>query len=158
MIRPVADRVGALLMAAGLAALCVSGLTQAVVMIGVVADAGSEGLATALGGGLLFGLLAAAYALLVSFVVYSLGLVLVGIPAWWLLHRTGHASQKGFVGIGAVLSVTAGIILFRLVTPGSEVLAPLLAIPGGLAGWALWNWGYSHPRLRPVPPSAAPTP
>lgn len=153
MIRSMSARLTALITANCLAALAVAGLTLAGLWISAVISSGEGGASAAIGWGLVLGLFAALYSFAIAFPVYSIGLLVVGIPTWWVLHRTGLRGGRVFVLVAAIESAVAGALVFRLFAPGSEVAAPLLAIPGGLAGWAIWKYGYAAIKPPPARPS-----
>lgn len=153
MIRSLWDRLGALIVATFIAAAAVGGMS----LIGIwgmgVVSPGDAGLSSAIGLGFILGLIAACYGFAISFPFYLVGLIVVGIPTWWVLHKTGRASARAFMIAGALQSVVASVIVFHIFVPGAELAAVLLAIPGGLAGWMLWLQGYKPIKPPPAPPS-----
>lgn len=149
MIKSMSARLGALVTANCIATLSVSGLTLAGFWIAAIVSPGDGGVSSAIGWGFIFGLTAAFYAFAISLPFFLAGLTLVGIPTWWILHRIGRRERASFVVVAAVEAVIAGAVVFRLFAPGSEIVAPLLSISGGLAGWAIWTYGYA--RLKPPP-------
>ncbi|ALJ07695.1 MULTISPECIES: hypothetical protein [Brevundimonas] len=153
MIKSMSDRLGTLIIANVLAASTTAGMSAIGMWISIIVSPGETGLGNALGGGLLFGLLAALYGFIISFPVYLVGLIVVGIPTWWILHNSGRTSVGAFSITAAIESVIAGAIVFRLLAPGTELAAPLLAIPGGLAGWIIWRRSYRPLTPPPAPPS-----
>ncbi len=153
MIRSTSARLGALVTANCVAALGVAVLTLAGFWVGVLISAGTGGGSSAIGLGLLIGLFAALYSFVISFPFFMVGLILVGIPTWWALHRAGVRTRGSFVVVAAIESAIAGALVFRVFLPGSEIVAPLLAIPGGLAGWAIWTYGYTPIKPPPARPS-----
>jgi hypothetical protein len=153
MIKSMSERLGALIIANVLAASTVAGMSAIGMWIGIIVSPGEAGLGNAIGWGLLFGLLAALYGFIISFPVYLVGLIVVGIPTWWILHNSGRVSAGAFSITAAIESVLAGAIVFRLLAPGAELAAPLLAIPGGLAGWIIWRRSYKAVTPPPAPPS-----
>lgn len=153
MIRSFSARLTALITANCLAALAVAGLTLAGFWIGAVLSPGDGGVSAAIGWGFMFGLIAALYGFAISFAFFLAGLIAVGIPTWCALHRAGLRQRDPFILVAAVESVIAGAVVFQMFAPGSEVIAPLLAIPGGLAGWAIWKYGYAPIKPPPAPPS-----
>ena len=153
MIRSVSARIGALLAASCIAALGVAVLTLVVLWIGTIISPGDGGTVAAIAPWLIFSLIAAVYSFMISFVVFLVGLITVGIPTWWALHRADLRHRGTFVVVAAIESVIAGVIVFRLFVPGSEIVAPLLAMPGGLAGWAIWTYGYAQIKPPPAPPA-----
>jgi hypothetical protein len=95
---------------------------------------------------------------------FALGLVLVGAPAWWLLHRLGRRTLLDAVIAGAALSSSTYLSLVLLgVVPlifgpgpqyfaasviGTVVVLMLLvnaiwvAVSGALAGFVIWGIAY----------------
>lgn len=142
MIRSMSARMGALVTANFVAALGVSGLTFVGFWAGAIFSPGDGGVFSAIGWGFLFGLIAAIYSFAISFPFFLGGLIMAGIPTWWILHRAGVRRRGPFIVIAALESIIGGALVFRLLAPGSEAIALLLAIPGGLAGWAICKYGY----------------
>jgi len=88
--------------------------------------------------GLGIALAAGGYAAALSLIAFGIGIALFCAPAWWLLHKAGLQNAKAFMLTGAGLSVIGGSVL-------ALPIAPLLAIPGGAAGWIIWRLGYERP-------------
>lgn len=153
MIRSVSARIGALFTANCIAALSVAVLTLTGFWISAIISPGDGGMSAAIGWGLMFGLIAAVYSFVIAFAFFLVGLITVGIPTWWALHQADRRRRRTFIVVAAIESVIAGAIIFRLFVPGSEIFAPLLALPGGLAGWAIWTYGYVPIRPPPAPPA-----
>lgn len=86
-----------------------------------------------------------AYAILgfiVALIPFSLGVWMVGLPAWMILHRVGWTSRLHALLSGAVLAGAAGAILSAL-TGGSPIEAgAFLLLPGAIAGWTLHRIAY----------------
>ena len=153
MLKSISARVGALITANCVAALAVAALTLAGILIVTVASPGDGGVSSVIAFAMFLGLFAALYSFAISFPVFLAGLIVVGVPTWWLLHRAGLRTRGAFVVVAATESVIAGALFFRVFAPGSEVVALLLAIPGGLAGWAIRTYGYAPIRPPPARPS-----
>lgn len=153
MIRSKSARLTALITANCVAALAVAVLTLAIFLVGAFVSPGDGGVSSVIGFAVILGLFAALYSFAISFPVFLVGLIVVGIPTWWMLHRTGLRGVRSFAVVAAIESVIAGTLFFRAFVPGSEVIAPLLAIPGGLAGWAIWTYGYAPIKPPPARPS-----
>lgn len=144
MLRPISERIEAVL-TANLAAAATVGLTSALLTIASILSSGISAPTEAgivIFTAVFFGLLAAIAGGIASFSVYFAGLIVVGVPTWTLLHRLGWTNPRMFVVVGAIESVVAGVFIALLMAPDMVVLAPLLALPGGVAGWALRRWGY----------------
>lgn len=156
MLRPLPFRLEALIIANFVAAAVV-GLEA---MLGVAAygvfapDAASNGLSLLIGSAISLGLLAAAMGFIIALPAYLAGLIFVGIPTWWALHRARREGALIFMTVAALESVVGGAFFALLVAPEALPLTPLLALPGGSAGWAIWLSGYE--RVRPRPPHARP--
>ena len=153
MIRSMPARLTALIAANCIAALAVAFLTLGGFLIVAFVSPGDGGVSSVIGFALILGLVPALYSFAISFAVFLVGLIVVGIPTWWLLHRTGPRGRASFIIVAAIESVIAGAFFFRAFVPASEIVAPLLAIPGGLAGWAIWRYGYSSLKPPPARPS-----
>jgi hypothetical protein len=78
-------------------------------------------------------------------------LILFG-PLWWFLHRA-HAGAAAFVGLAAVASGLAGLLLLLLTagTVGAEAvsLIPVFLITGALTGAIMWPIAYADAARRP---------
>lgn len=153
MLRSMTHRMGALIVANFIAAAAIGGMSLLAIWIVAIVSPGDAGLSSAIGGAFILGLIAAGAGFVVSFPFYLVGLIFVGIPTWWVLHKAGKPSATAFQIVGALQSVLAGAIAFRLFAPGAELVAALLAIPGALAGRMLWRHGYKPVRPPPASPS-----
>src|SRR5262245_11435366 len=61
------------------------------------------------------------FMLVAAFIVWTVGLVLVGVPIWWLFHRKGRRSRWTAVAVGAVVTFLLNLGL----DAGSSVLMQL---------------------------------
>lgn len=79
-------------------------------------------------------------------VVFAIGLVIVGLPAWALLHALQWRSRRAAMAAGAVLAAaTTGVLTLANSSLGSAALfALLLFMPGAAAGWALHRTSYGR--------------
>jgi len=89
---------------------------------------------------------------------FLLGLVVIGGPCWWLLHRIHCTSAIAAAAACAFGSTAVGAIALGIfgLPPEAIGAAVLLAIPGAAAGWVVQAVAYDRsrpPRPRPVPPS-----
>ncbi len=156
MLRPLPFRLEALIIANFVAAAVV-GLEA---MLGVaaygvfVSNAASNGLSLLIGSAISLGLLAAAMSFIIALPAYLAGLIVVGIPTWWALHRARRERALIFMAVAALESVVGGAFVALLVAPEALPLTPLIALPGWIAGWAIWLSGYE--RVRPRPPRVRP--
>lgn len=153
MLYPASTRMAALIIANFVAAAAVGVVTLMAFAGFAIVSPGEAGVVAAIGGLMTYGLLFAVFAAAISFPFYLVGLIVVGIPTWWALHQAGSIRLGSFATAGVIESVLAGALVFRIFAPGSEIYAPLLAIPGSLAGWAVWNYGYSPITPPPARPS-----
>ena len=97
---------------------------------------------------LIFGLALIVYIGPVAGAVFAVGLMIVGLPAWALLHALHWRSRRVATAAGAVLAATATGIL-TLAGNASSVgsaglFALLLLLPGAAAGWALHRASYGR--------------
>ncbi|MBI1407139.1 MAG: hypothetical protein GC145_13570 [Caulobacter sp.] len=84
-------------------------------------------------------------------------LILFG-PMWWFLHRA-RAGAATFVGLAAVASGLAGLLLLLLtagtVGPEAVKLIPVFVMTGALTGAIMWPIAYAgaarHPDVRDLP-------
>ena len=90
----------------------------------------------------------------VSFTFWFVGLLFIGLPVWWLLHRYGYRSWAHAIAIGFVLPVIArwrgGDTLnyvLRIAHPHDHGWAIYRAdlvfgAIGIIVALAVWNWAY----------------
>jgi hypothetical protein len=155
MIKPLADRFLALIVAM-FAAAGMTGLSAGVgVAVYVVAatPVGVNDIAGLMGSAVLFGFLAMLTGAITAFPFYLAALFVIGTPTWAVLHRLRWTSEPIFICIAAVESVIGGLVAALLIVPEVWVFAPLLALPGAVAGLVLWRSGYES--VRPPRPSPA---
>lgn len=78
--------------------------------------------------------------------VFLAGLVVVGAPAWAVMHARGLRSRKHAVTAGALLTACAVAALSALSGPqgalGGLLAALVMAAPGAAAGWVLHRVAY----------------
>ena len=81
--------------------------------------------------------------------VFAVGLFLLGLPAWAVLHRLGWRGRRTAVVAGAVLAgAAAGGLALALNGPvgGSAGFAAWMVLPGAVAGWTLHRIAYGKTR------------
>ncbi len=93
---------------------------------------------TAVAAGVFLTLYVGICAAIISHIAFSIGIAVFYVPAWWTLHKLKFTNPFAFAVTGAALSAGIGLIVF-------PVTAPLLIIPGGVAGWIIWRLGYERP-------------
>ncbi|KQS57235.1 hypothetical protein ASG17_00395 [Brevundimonas sp. Leaf363] len=118
-------------------------------------------------GGLAGGIMLSPFAFITALPVFATGLLVVGLPAWFVMHRRGLMSGLAVPITGAALAVMGGLgfVLATALnnpelreTPAlaqSFGLALLLAPPGAFAARALRRIAYGE---RPRPPRPSPAP
>lgn len=78
--------------------------------------------------------------------VFMIGLLVVGAPAWAVMHVRGLRSRKHAVTAGAVLTAGAVFALSALSGPqgavGGLFAALVMTAPGAAAGWVLHRIAY----------------
>ncbi|WP_428151026.1 hypothetical protein [Brevundimonas sp.] len=153
MVKSASSLMWALIAANFAAAAATGALVFLLVVVVFAASPGDAGVVVVLGGVILLGVLRAFAGFLISFPVYLVGLIVVGIPTWWCLDRAGWANAGAFVGVAALESVIAGMLVLPEISPDATIFALALAIPGGLAGWTIWRNGYSRIKPPPARPS-----
>ncbi|MCA3699868.1 hypothetical protein [Brevundimonas sp.] len=84
-----------------------------------------------------------------AFVVYLVGLVVIGTPVWLVLVRIGRTTRRDAVIAGGTLCTVAGAVIILAMgepAPAWEpwALAATLAIPGAAAGWTLHRVAYGR--------------
>lgn len=124
-----------------------AGLTSIIATVGVaLAGFFTFDLGTAVSG-LMIGMAA----LLYSFVIWTLGLLLVGAPGWWLLHRLGARCQQAAMIYGGGATFTVCLIVTLLVlstTNGTNVMVllpylALMTLQGVIVGWVVAKVAYA---------------
>ena len=158
MLKPLSARMSALILANFVAASStgIAAMVFIAVYVALTPPGLSNGVAAMVGGAIFLGLLAAIAASIIAFPFFLAGLILVGIPTWWVLHRMGWTNRVAFIVVAASESILGGVAVAPLLVP-IEAFATvlLLALPGGLAGWVIWRRGYER-APRPLPPPPAP--
>lgn len=103
---------------------------------------------------------------IVALIVWSVGLVLLGIPLWFVFERVGWTSPVAAVALGlggtAVGTVLAQLMLLRdaagVAAAGREIVSPRslsgllaealgwlpLGLLGGLVGFSIWRLSYER--------------
>lgn len=150
MLRSPAKRLNAILLAWISAAMVTSVITTLIVfaylaflLVSGIEKGSGEPLDAVLSIGfiLLLAMYAGVFSIFVALFSFGIGLAIFSTPAWWALHRLKLTNRVAFIITGAVLSVAGGAV-----TQSEFVLyTPLLAIPGGVAGWLIWRLGYEKP-------------
>ena len=103
------------------------------------------------GGGLAVAVPGLPFAFFVACPIWLAGLVTIGGPCWWLLHRSGVRSLRTAALVGALLTLAVAggyVVLSSSPKDNSSdsigvwaLVAGLTAI-GGLAGWVLAKVAY----------------
>lgn len=149
MLKPPADRLTAVLLAWVGAAATTATLTMFGMFgyfVFLLASGGQAGSTEPAGAsiltlyGLFFTLIAGAYAMSFALIAFGIGLAVFSAPIWWVLHSLKLTNPLAFALTGASLSVAGGLATGMEYLP----LTPLLAIPGGVAGWLIWLYGYAR--------------
>lgn len=136
------------------AAAAMGGLGVAIVMIvamGVgavmaVLSGSSASLWGALSGaGMVVGL--AAFAAVYAGAVFAVGLFVIGLPVWAILHGLGFRTRVSAVVAGAVVASATAAVLMLTASGWSDLTtgvwaAALLALPGAAAGWTFHKTAY----------------
>ena len=159
MIRPLPERLSALIVAnfAAAAALGLTAIMIAAIYIVITPADLSNGAAAIVGGAVFVGVAAAIAGTVIGFVFFLVGLITVGIPTWWVLHRIGSTSGFAFAAVGAVESVLGGTLVRPLLLPLYPfAIVLVLVLPGAVAGWVIWRLGYDQTLTPPQPPPPAP--
>lgn len=88
------------------------------------------------------------FAFILGAVVFSVGLALVGFPAWVLLRRYRLESPRWAVAAGFVLAPAPGLVLGMLSGNGPDLSFGelLLALAGAAVGWVIWRIAYRTER------------
>jgi hypothetical protein len=89
--------------------------------------------------------------------IWFVGILVVGGPVWWVLHRLGLRSRAVCSAAGAtlVLLVVGGLLILSGAPPEVRawpgflvIIAPLGAI-GAIVGWTMARSAYSRPDIAP---------
>ncbi len=158
MIKSPSERLGALIAANFIAAVTVGGGSALLLVADSVLTphALDNGVTALIGSAVFVAVMAFIIGTIAAFPAYLVGLTVVGIPTWWMLHRLGWASMPMFVCVAATESVAGAALAAFVIAPEALVFTPFLAVPGAVTGLVLWRLGYEPvrpPRPRPVRPS-----
>jgi hypothetical protein len=77
------------------------------------------------------GLMALSQVAGISLIAFVLGMLVLAMPAWWVLHRAGRRTwlDAALLGVGLSLAVCAALSLLQFMGPGS--LGPYTAFDAG---------------------------
>ena len=81
--------------------------------------------------------------------IFGVGLTLIGLPAWTVLHHLGWRGRGTAVVAGGLLAgTTAGGLALALNggVGGSAAFAAMMVLPGAVSGWTLHRIAYAKPR------------
>ncbi|WP_298158141.1 hypothetical protein [Brevundimonas sp.] len=86
---------------------------------------------------------------LYAFIVFLLGLLIVGTPVWLLMARLKRNQRLDATVCGAVLAGLAGFVIMQMFSGVVWSWTPLayaaaLALPGAAAGWTLHRVAYGR--------------
>lgn len=93
----------------------------------------------------------AIFVMLYALPVWAVGLLVFGVPGWWLLHRLGARCQQAAMIYGGGLCFVAALaVVGWAMTSGGEVpdlaqvlvLASILALMGAAVGWVVAKIAY----------------
>ena len=97
-------------------------------------------------------------AFVIAFFLWLMGLLVIGAPGWWVLHRFGIRSRLAAAGLGAVLAPVSSAawsvwIASPMIAPVQTlkdglVLDTVLAAIGAVVGWVVIVRAY-QPEPRP---------
>ena len=107
-------------------------------------------------GGFVLAVFAAFGAATVASIAFGAGIVVLGSPVWWLLHRLGQTSAWTATLAGGVVTFCGSGILIAcgMGSPDLDWLA--LILDGAIVGWLIQRIAY-RPIRRPTPPPARPS-
>lgn len=103
-------------------------------------------------------MLASPVAITASAVGFLIGQIVLGMPAWLLLHRLGRRRRRDAMIAGAVLSTLAAwanLSVWFYGGPDVAWAAMLFLIPGAAAGWTLHRIAYGASPHGGLPRSSA---
>jgi hypothetical protein len=90
---------------------------------------------------------------LMAVLAWAAGLVLVGGPAWFILHRSGLTRRFHAMIAGALLAGVGGYVVGVLAyAPFPVAWFIAFSLIGMLAGWLVWRRAYG-PTSRSLPAS-----
>lgn len=135
-------------LAALIASAAAGGLaTAAGTVLGVAAQSFAYGLPS-LADIVLGGMMAVAMVLMLGFyttIVFAIGLVVIGLPAWATLHRIGFRSRAAAILTGSLLTGTTAAALAFALDPSNSAagwFGLLMVLPGAIASWTLHRIAY----------------
>jgi hypothetical protein len=82
-----------------------------------------------------------------AFRAWLLGLAMLGVPAWWLLHQSGLRDWPYFSAVGAALAGVGYVTVFDDTLPVRTLpyVAEMLIV-GGVVGKVFWHLAYPSRR------------
>ena len=98
-------------------------------------------------------ILAFPYLLVGSFLVFLVGLSVVGLPLWMVFERLGWRRPRHAAALGAAASYAACLGIALAVNSGETLPSPLwrvaldtlpIALDGAFVGWVVWRMAYGR--------------
>ena len=80
--------------------------------------------------------------MVIAYIVWLIGLVALGAPGWFLLHRIGQRSLGVAIAYGFLLTLAVGATFTGGFTALALMYATPLAAVGAMVGAAVWFFGY----------------
>lgn len=89
---------------------------------------------------------------LLTIACWSLGLLIVGGPAWFIMHRSGLTRRFHALIVGALVAGVAGYIMGALAyAPFPVAWFIAFSLIGMMAGWIVWALAYGpNGRIEPA--------
>ncbi len=83
----------------------------------------------------------------IGFLVWMVGLLVLAAPAWWLLHRLKLRRWSAAMGLGAVLAPLPVMIMAIPAKPSAALFAwfGALSVLGAIVGLTVWLNAYRKP-------------
>jgi hypothetical protein len=106
-----------------------------------------------------------------AFFVFLFGLIVLGIPAWWLLHRYGFRKPRHAISLGFLLTFFVVLFMERpnaylalfgeKHVPASLLIGPILysaviSLISALVGFVIWRYSYYRAEKNPESKAEAP--
>lgn len=81
--------------------------------------------------------------LVLAVLIWAAGLLIIGVPVWWLMHRLGLTRRFHALIAGALLAGIAGYVVGILAyAPYPVAWFIAFSLLGMLAAWVIWSRAY----------------
>ena len=79
-------------------------------------------------------------------IAFGVGVLLLGGPVWWWLHRSRQTSAWTATVVGGVLTFAGSALLLITAGGAPDINWLLLALDGAVVGWVIQRIAYGRPK------------